>query len=94
LSCEKQKPIHVYYGSDRVGEYYADIVVENQVILELKAATGIAPEHEVQLYNYLRATEIELGFLLNFGEKPQFKRILFTNDRKPPKKIYEQPRHP
>lgn len=82
LKCEKQKPINVYYGSEKVGEYYADIVVDDSIILELKAASGIAEEHETQLFNYLRATDAEVGYLLNFGEKPQFKRILFTNDRK------------
>jgi GxxExxY protein len=82
LRCEKQKQISVYYDDEKVGDYYADIVVEGLIILELKAASGIASEHEVQLYNYLRATDIELGYVLNFGEKPQFKRILFTNDRK------------
>jgi GxxExxY protein len=82
LKCERQKPISVYYDEDRVGDYFADIVVSGEVILELKAADSIAPEHETQLFNYLRATDIELGYVLNFGEKPQFKRILFTNDRK------------
>lgn len=79
---EKQKKINVYYEGEMVGEYFADIVVEDAVILELKAATGIAPEHETQLFNYLRSTDIEVGYVLNFGEKPQFKRIIFTNDRK------------
>jgi GxxExxY protein len=81
LLCAKQKPIKVYYNSQNVGEYYADIVVNDLIIIELKAAEGIVEEHEHQLINYLKATEIETGLLLNFGKIPQFKRI-FTNDRK------------
>lgn len=82
LRCEQQKRIPVYYENYMVGEYFADIVVNRSVILELKAARAITPEHEAQLFNYLRATEIEVGYVLSYGEKPQFKRILFTNDRK------------
>lgn len=82
LKCEKQKGIDVYYDEELVGQYFADIIVEDMIILELKAASSIVSEHEAQLLNYLRATHIELGFLFNFGEKPQFKRLLFTNDRK------------
>ena len=59
-----------------------DIVVEGKVILELKAAECITKEHEYQLINYLRATEYEVGLLLNFGKEPALKRIIFTNDRK------------
>lgn len=70
------------YEGNIVGDYFADIIVENIVILELKAAEAIAEEHELQLINYLKATEIETGLLLNFGRKPEFKRKIFTNDRK------------
>lgn len=82
LRAEQQKRIDVFYGDQRVGEYFADIVVEDSIVVELKAADVIAPEHEAQLINYLKATEIELGFLFNFGPKPQFLRRIFTNDRK------------
>ncbi len=82
LHCIKQEPIKVYYNNYNVGEYFADIVVNDLVILELKAAEGIAEEHENQLINYLKATSIETGLLLNFGKTPQFKRKIFTNDRK------------
>ena len=75
----QQKPITVYYNEFEVGNYFADLVVENKVIIELKAAEGIREEHEAQLINYLRATDIEVGLLLNFGVKPQFKRKIFTN---------------
>lgn len=82
LSAEQQKKIEVFYWEERVGEYYADIVVEGCVILELKAAECLAPEHEAQLINYLKGTSIEVGLLLNFGPKPQFMRRIFTNDKK------------
>jgi GxxExxY protein len=70
---ERQKPIKVYYGSEVVGEYFADLLVNDQVIIELKAAETIYEEHEYQLLNYLKATTIEVGLLLNFGKKPEIK---------------------
>lgn len=79
LACVAQHPISVYYNDAVVGQYFADIFVEGKLILELKAATAIVEEHEYQLINYLKATEIEIGLLLNFGPKPQFKRKIFTN---------------
>jgi GxxExxY protein len=82
LHCENQRPIKVYYENNLVGEYYADIIVDGCVILELKAAEALCEEHEYQLVNYLKATEIEIGLLLNFGKKPEFKRKIFTNDKK------------
>lgn len=82
INCEKQKPIKVKYKNEIVGEYYADIIVDNNIILELKAAESLCEEHELQLINYLKATKIEIGLLLNFGKKPEFKRKIFTNDKK------------
>lgn len=82
LTCERQKPISVYYKNCTVGEYFADIIVENKVIIELKAAEALIEEHEAQLLNYLKATEIEVGLLFNFGKKPQFKRQIFENEYK------------
>lgn len=79
LKVEKQKPIDVYYREIKVGEYFADLIVENKVILELKAAESLIEEHELQLINYLKATEIEVGLLLNFGKKPEIRRKIFTN---------------
>ncbi len=84
VHCEKQKAIKVYYKDKVVGEYYADIIVENKVILELKAGEGLVEEHELQIINYLKATELEIGLLLNFGKKPSFKRKVFTNLKKNP----------
>jgi GxxExxY protein len=79
LFVEKQKPIAVFYNEHLVGEYFADLIVENRVILELKAAEALCEEHEYQLINYLKATDIEIGLLLNFGKKPQISRKIFTN---------------
>ncbi|MFW5830901.1 MAG: GxxExxY protein [Prolixibacteraceae bacterium] len=82
LFAEKQLPVKVYYEEQIVGDYFADIIVQNSIILELKAAECLVEEHEFQLINYLKATDIEIGLLLNFGKKPEFKRKIFTNDRK------------
>lgn len=82
LECERQKKIEVYYKDKLVGDYYTDILVANKVILELKAAESVCEEHEYQLINYLKATKIELGLLLNFGKKPEIKRKIFTNELK------------
>lgn len=79
LQAQKQIPIKVYYDQQIVGDYYADIIVNETIILELKAVQVIAPAHEAQLVNYLKATEIEVGLLLNFGLKPQIKRRVFFN---------------
>ena len=80
--CETEKPIEVYYKEKVVGQFYADIVVEDRVILELKATKSLCLEHEFQLINYLKATNQEVGLLLNFGQRPEFRRKIFTNDRK------------
>jgi len=82
LFVEKQKPIKVYYEDKLVGEYFADLMVENKIILELKAVESLIEEHELQLINYLKATDIELGLLLNFGKKPEIKRKIFTNNQR------------
>ena len=80
FKCEAQYKVKVYFKGQEIGEYFADILVNNHIILELKAVDSICNEHELQLINYLKATEIEVGLLLNFGEKPQVRRKLFTND--------------
>lgn len=82
FQCEAQKQIKVHYKDKIVGEYYADIVVDNVLILELKAVETLIEEHEFQLINYLKATNMEIGLLFNFGKKPEFRRKIFTNDRK------------
>jgi len=82
LLCEKQKSLNVSYDGLIIGEYYADIIVNECVIIELKAAENLCAEHECQLVNYLKALEIEVGILLNFGKRPEFKRRVLTADTK------------
>ena len=79
LDVEKQKNIKVYYDDNEVGDYYADLIVNNLVIIELKAAESLCYDHGVQLINYLKATQIEVGLLFNFGKKAEFKRKIFSN---------------
>jgi len=77
-----QSPIKVCYEGEVIGEYYTDILVENKVIVEIKAARSLVKENEAQLLNYLKATDIEVGLLVNFGTKPEVKRKAFDNLRK------------
>ena len=79
LTVEQQPQIIVNYKGNEVGEYFADLIVEDCVILELKATAALSEEHEFQLLNYLKATDKEVGLLLNFGKKPEFRRKVFTN---------------
>lgn len=79
LVCEKQKTLEVFYRERKVGNYFADILVENKVIVEIKACDTLIKEHELQLINYLKATNIEVGLLLNFGKEAKFRRKIFTN---------------
>ena len=78
----QQSSIQVYYQDEVIGEYFADLLIENKVIVELKASKTLAVEHEAQLLNYLKASRYEVGLLLNFGPKPEIKRKVFDNDRK------------
>lgn len=77
-----QAPIKVIYDNEVIGDYCADILVDNKIIVELKAARNLSGENEAQLLNYLKATGIEVGLLLNFGIKPELKRKAFDNSRK------------
>lgn len=79
LQVQRQVPVRVFYKDELVGEYFADLLVEKLIIIELKAAENICEAHECQLINYLKATELEIGLLLNFGKKAEFKRKIFTN---------------
>ena len=77
LNYETQKSINVNYKGRVVGEYFADILIENKIILEIKAQRSIRPEHEAQLINYLKATKLKLGFLINFTHpKAEIKRFV------------------
>jgi len=82
LNVQEQVRIAVHFQGQIVGEYFADLVVEDKVIIELKAASRLLVDHEAQLLNYLRATPYEVGLVLNFGPKPDFRRKIFANDRK------------
>ena len=80
-SVVQQSKIEVYYEQENVGNYYADLLVDDKVIVELKASETLCEEHEAQLINYLKATKIEVGLLLNFGRKAVFKRKVFSNNK-------------
>jgi GxxExxY protein len=82
LQASEQRPIPVWFRGERIGDFAADFLVDEAVIVELKAGRALEPAHEAQLLNYLRATEVEVGLLLNFGPQPQFKRLVFDNSRK------------
>jgi GxxExxY protein len=88
LRAAREVPVPVWFRGRKVGQYFADLIVEDLVLLELKAARTLESAHEAQLLHYLRATNVEVGLLLNFGLRPQFRRLLFDNERK---KIRENP---
>lgn len=80
LQFEKEKKINVFYDNEVVGEYYADLLIENKVIVEIKAAELLKEEFEYQLVNYLKATKIQIGLILNFGKKAEIKRKIFNKE--------------
>jgi GxxExxY protein len=82
LANVREVPVPVWFRGRKVGHYFADLVVESNVPLELKATRTLESAHEAQLLHYLRSTEIEVGLLFNFGPRPQFRRLLFDNQRK------------
>ena len=82
FAVKKQVPITVWFHHQPLGTFFADILVNETVLLELKAVRALESSHEAQLLNYLRATDIEVGLLLNFGPRPEFKRHLFENTKK------------
>lgn len=82
LSVDSRVRIPVSFRGRQIGQFEADLLVEQRVILELKTTQSIAASHEAQLLNYLKATDIEVGFVLNFGSSPSFKRLYFDNSRK------------
>ena len=86
FKVEPQKAIDVYYQKQLVGKYKADLIINDLIILELKAVDYLVEEHELQLINYLKATDLEVGLLLNFGMKPEIRRKVFDNSRKNLKK--------
>lgn len=78
FQIKQQQNIKVFYEKEEVGNYYADLIIEDKVILELKCCENLREEHKSQLINYLKATNIEVGLVLNFGKKCEFKRVIFT----------------
>src|SRR5438067_11186391 len=82
LTAERQIPVPVWFRNCKVGDFRADLMVESSILLELKRARLLEAAHEAQLLHYLKSTEIEIGLLLNFGSRPQFRRLLFDNERK------------
>jgi len=89
MKIERQVPVRAWFRGQQIGDFRADLLVDQSVLLELKAVRTIDQVHEKQVLNYLRATDIEVGLLLNFGEKPQFRRLVYENERK---KIRVDPR--
>jgi GxxExxY protein len=83
FNVTQQQPIRVFFDGEVIGEYFADLVVNDLIIVELKAAKDLAEEHEAQLLNYLKASEYEVGLLFNFGPRPKFSRKAYDNSNKP-----------
>jgi len=82
LHVERQKDISVLFRGNNIGDFRTDLIVDEKVIVEIKAIRNLDPVHEAQVLNYLKATNIEVGLLLNFGRKPEFKRLVYDNKRK------------
>ena len=87
----RQVAIPVWFRGHQIGDFYADLVVNGLVILELKASRELDSSHEAQLLNYLRASTVEIGLIVNFGPKPQIKRLIFDNERKRRREVPETP---
>jgi GxxExxY protein len=85
LHVDREVPIDVFFRQAVIGRFHADLVVEARVVVELKAVRRILPEHEAQLLHYLRATAMEVGLVLNFGPRPDFKRLIYSNSMKLPR---------
>ena len=82
VEVKHQHPLPVWFRSRKIGDFRADLLVADAVIVELKAARVLEPVHEAQLLNYMRASDLEVGLLLNFGPTPKIKRLVFGNDKK------------
>lgn len=80
LTVQEQYPIDVYLKDRKVGEFKADLIIEDKILVELKAVSMLLPVHKAQLINYLKATKIEIGLLMNFGDEPEFKRYIFNKN--------------
>jgi GxxExxY protein len=80
ITCNSEVPLNVSYHGQVIGDYFADIVVDNKIIVEIKAVSDLMPAHEVQLVNYLKATGLHVGLLINFGQSVKVKRRIFGYD--------------
>jgi GxxExxY protein len=82
LRVEREQPVTVHFKGQCVGKFRADMIVDSKVLLEFKAGDRWDPHWEAQIINYLRATQLEVGIILHFGQRPRFKRLVVGNDRK------------
>ena len=80
LHVEKQKDISVYFRGQVIGQFKADLIIDEKIIIEIKAVSNFIPAHEAQIINYLKATSLEVGLLLNFGKAPEFKRFVYEKN--------------
>jgi GxxExxY protein len=80
IKCAVEVPLKVLYHGKTVGDYYADMIVDDKIIVEVKALSDLEPIHEVQLVNYLKATGLRVGLLINFGQSVKVKRRIFGYD--------------
>ncbi len=87
LKAQEEAPVRVLFRGQDVGTYYADIVVEDLIILELKSAEEITKTYELQLLHYLRSSNMEVGLVLAFGQRAKFRRVVMSNDRKSPNRL-------
>jgi GxxExxY protein len=89
LDVQRQVPVPIWFRGQKIGQFYADLMVNRSVLVELKVAKCLGSSHYAQLMHYLKATPVEVGLLLNFGSRAEFKRLVFANERK---LIRENPR--
>ena len=94
IKCECQKPVDVYYKGEIVGHYVPDMIIDDKVIVELKAVAELRPEHEWQLVNYLVACQKEIGLLINFGHSVKVKRKIHTDNKHYAKQNQKNPCNP
>ena len=94
LQVYKEFPLSARFRGKTIGEFKADLIVGGVVIVELKAGRALEPAHEAQVLNYLGASVLEVGLLFNFGPKPQFRRLVFSNHRKRASKPHSISVHP
>ena len=85
ISVDEEVPLPVWFRGHQIVRFRADLIVQSRVIVEVKARTEIDPFHKAQLLHYLKATDLEVGLLVNFGRQPEFSRVVYQNARKAPR---------